>query len=252
MDYSYLYSTRIQKTFDEDQADILSALRSEIAKNPKLEVQLINYHMGLPVSYKAKVAGIDKDALDLDVTPQQAVAISTERYTFIYSKIFKHPILARAQYVSVKHKAVSLRKLCFVEIMAERRKHLRLELDPPISALFNSSTGIVRGGLIELSLGGAVMVASKSSDEGIEEELNLSIMVPDIEQNTTYNIKLPSRIVKITEESNLRQYTFAFTTDDRICDRVIAKYLFHKQIEIIRKLKDDSELGTDVTIRAIS
>ena len=48
MDYTYLYSTRIQKTFDEDQADILSIIRAEFAENPKFEVQLINYYKGLP------------------------------------------------------------------------------------------------------------------------------------------------------------------------------------------------------------
>jgi hypothetical protein len=157
MDYTYLYSTRIQKTFDDDQADILSIIKEGLSKDPKLEVQLINYYKGMPVSFKAKVVAIDKGALDLDISPKQAVTISAERYTFIRSKLFKHDIVAKAQYVSIKHKAVSLRQLCYVEIVAERRKFIRLELDPPINALFNTPTGIVKGKLVELSMGGAVM-----------------------------------------------------------------------------------------------
>ena len=252
MDYTNLYSTRIQKTFDEDQADIFYAIREELAKNPKLEVQLINYHKGLPVSYNANIVAVDKGALELDVTPHQAVTISTERYTFLRSKLFKFPILARAQYVSVKHKAISLRKLCFVEIMAERRKHLRLELDPPINALFNSSTGIVKGKLIELSMGGAVISVSQSLEEVLGEEISLSLMVPDAEQNTVYNMKLPAKIVKVSEEKDQKRYIFSINTEDKISDRVIAKYLFNRQVEIIRELKEASDVGEKSTVVALN
>ncbi len=252
MDYTNLYSTRIQKTFDEDQADIFYALRAELAKNPKIEVQLINYHKGLPVSYNANIVGVDKGALELDVTPHQAVTISTERYTFLRSKLFKFPILARAQYVSVKHKAISLRKLCFVEIMAERRKHLRLELDPPINAMFNSSAGIVKGKLIELSMGGAVISVSQSLEEVLGEDVSLSLMVPDAEQNTVYNMKLPSKIVKVSEEKEQKRYIFSINTDDKISDRVIAKYLFNRQVEIIRELKEASDVGEKSSVVALN
>lgn len=243
-DYTDLYSTRIQKNFDEDQADILSIIKAEIDKSFNLEVQLINYYRGLPVSYKAKVVGIDKNALDLDVTPEQAVAISAERYTLIRGKMFKHPILAKAQYVSVKHKAVSLRKLCYVEILAERRMHIRLELDPPIKAAFNSSSGIVRGKLIELSMGGAVMSVAQPFDGVAGEETILNVMVPDAEQNTVYNIKIPSILVDVADGTNkARHIRLSIAADDRISDRVISKYLYHRQVDIIRELKEAAELG---------
>lgn len=243
-DYTDLYSTRIQKSFDEDQADILSIIKGEIDKSFNLEVQLINYYRGLPVSYKAKVVGIDKNALDLDVAPEQAVAISTERYTLIRSKMFKYPILAKAQYVSVKHKAVSLRKLCYVEILAERRMHIRLALDPPIKAAFNSSSGIVRGKLIELSMGGAIMSVAQPVNEVTGEETILNIMVPDTEQGTVYNIKMPSIVVDVADGSNkVRYIRLSINADDRISDRVISKYLYHRQVDIIRELKEAVELG---------
>lgn len=242
-DYTYLYSTRIQKTFDEDQSDILSIIKSALDKNQNLEVQLINYYRGLPVSFKAKIVGVDKDALDLDITPEQAVAISTERYTFIRSRLFKHPVLAKAQYVSIKHKAVSLRKLCYVEIMAESRKHIRLELDPPINAAFNSSSGIVRGALVELSMVGAVMSIPKPFNEVLGEEVVLTAMVPDVEQNTTYNIKLSSILVDVLDEAAPKKIRLSINSEDRISDRVLAKYLYHRQVDIIRELKEASELG---------
>jgi hypothetical protein len=251
MDYTYLYSTRIQNTFDEDQADILSVIRAELFNMESIEVQLINYYKGMPVSFKAKIIGIDKSALDLDIAPEQAVAMSAERYTFIRCNLFKNTILAKAQYLSIKHKAVSLRKLCYVEIMAERRRHIRLELEPPIKAVFYSPSGTVRGDLIELSMGGAIMSVTQPLDVVIGEETSLNIMVPDTEQNMTYNIKLPSIPVDILDGTKPRQVRLSITADDRVSDRVIAKYLYYRQVELIRELKEASELGLRAKTKTI-
>lgn len=242
-DYTYLYSTRILKTFDEDQAYILAVIRAALADSSGVEVFLINYFKGLPVSFKARIVGIDKNSLELDIAPEQAVVIAAERYTFIRSTLFKNPILAKAQFVSVRHKAASLGKLCFVEIMAERRRHIRLELDPPIKAAFNSSAGIVRGMLIELSMAGAVMSVAQPFAGILDEETTLTVMVPDTEQNTTYNIKLPAQFVEVLDDSRSTLIRLAITTDDRISDRIIAKYLYHRQVDIIRELKETVELG---------
>jgi c-di-GMP-binding flagellar brake protein YcgR len=243
MDYTYLYSTRIQNTFDEDQADILHIFKTEFAKNPKLTVHLINYYKGLPVSFKAKIAGIEKGAIDLDINPQQAVAISIEHYTFIRSKIFKHDILAKAQYVNVRRKAVLLRQMCYVEIMAERRNNIRLELEPSIKAIFTSSLLSIRGRLTELSMAGAVMVVDHNIDIEIGEEAELILMVPDAEQGTTYSIKVPAKLVAISDDTKPIHCRFMITAD-RITDRVISKYLFHRQVEIIRDLKYASDLAS--------
>jgi hypothetical protein len=244
MDYSYLYSTRIQKTFDEDQADILSVLKTELTKNPHLEIQLINYYKGMPVSFKARIFGIDKYSIDLDVDSAQVVAISLDHYTFIRSSLFTYDIIALAQYVNVRRKAILLRHLQYVEILAERRNHIRLELDPPISAVFLSSSGIIRGKLIELSMAGAVMSVVQPFDVVIGEEANLSIMLPDIDQNTTYNIKIPAILANVSDEMLPVRYKFSISADDRISDRVLAKYLYHRQVSIIRELKEASDLGT--------
>ena len=241
MDYTYLYSTRIQKTFDEDQADILSVLKSELDKKKKLEVHLINYYKGMPVSFKAQLVDIDKDALDLDISPQQAVAISSEHYTFIRSKLFKHDILAKAQYVNIRRKAVSLRKLCYVEIMAERRNHLRLILEPPINAIFNSAAGVVTGKIVELSMAGARMVVEQPCDEVLGQEAKLSMMMSDIGQDTSFNITLPAKVVSISDDIKPMQLMLLITPD-LLSDRLISKYLIQRQIEIIREIKDASGL----------
>jgi hypothetical protein len=126
-----------------------------------------------------------------------------------------------------------------------------LELEPPIKAVFYSSSGLVRGELIELSMGGAIMSVTQPFDEVIGEETTLTVMVPDAEQNTTYNIKIPSILVDVLDGANPRQIRLSIATDERISDRVIAKYLYHRQVDLIRELKEASELGLRTKTKSI-
>ena len=241
MDYTYLYSTRIQKNFDEDQAEILSMFADKFEKEPKFAIQLINYYKGMPVSFKARVAGVEKGSLDLDVNPQQAVTIDAERYTFIRSNLFKYDIMAQAQYINIRRRAVLLRKMCYVEIIAERRSHIRLEMESSIDAIFNSPAGIVKGKIVELSMGGAVMEVIEAGNAVLDDQANLLMMVSDAGQSAKYNIAVPAMLVSILD--NLRPVRFIFSiTTDKISDRLIAKHLFNRQVEIIRELKDASGL----------
>ncbi len=242
MDYTHLYSTRIQKTFDEDNADILETFRTAFATNPQLSLHLVNYYKGLPISYKAKIAGIEKESIDLDVNPKQAVAIAAGHYTFIKCTLFDHDILAQTQYVNIKKQAVLLNKFCYVEIMAETRKHLRLEFDQPITAVFNSPSGVVKGKIIELSMGGALMESNEAYYDLINDEANLIIMLPDVEQNTNYNLRIPARLLAIQDDIKPVIYKFTIAPD-KISDRFMAKFMYHRQVQIVHKLRDDAELG---------
>jgi c-di-GMP-binding flagellar brake protein YcgR len=242
MDFTSLYQTRLQSTFDEDHSAIMFSLRSAFYQDKKLELQLINYYKGMPVSFTAKVVGVEKGVLELDVNPQQAVAIADEHYTFIRSKLFRQDIVATAQNVSIKRKAVSLRQLCFVEILAERRNHIRLRLNQAVDALYASAEGTVRGKVIELSTTGTAMLVERSDDARIGEEAKLLFMLPDADTNTTCSVKVQATLIGISGNENRYHYKLKFTPD-KVSERHIAKFLFNRQIEIVRTLKDNSEIG---------
>ena len=66
-DPTNIYSTRIVKSFDEDQAEIFADLKNALAGNKLPPLKLINYFKGLPLIYTATVATIERNMLDLDV-----------------------------------------------------------------------------------------------------------------------------------------------------------------------------------------
>ena len=238
MKYTNLYNARIQKTAFDDQKDIMTVFKNAFRSNPKLEIQLINYYKGMPLSFNAKIASIDEDVLELVVYPQQAVAISDDHYTFIRSNLFNHDIVAKAHHVDIKRKTVSLNQLSYVEICAERRNHIRLRVHPPIDAIYMSSQGTVRGEIIELSTAGTIMQVDHSVDIDTWEEGRLLFRLVDADQS----IKVPAKFITVIDSSIPLRFIFSFTAD-KISEKQIAKYLFNRQIEIIRMLKDGCDIG---------
>lgn len=243
MDHSYLYSTRIQNTFDEDQAEIISILKQELSKQPKYQVRLINYYKGLPVSYPAQLIDIERDIIELDIYPQQAVVLAEQHGTFIRCKALKHDLFANVQYVNIRKRAASLRKICYVEIMAERRSYIRLELEPHRNALIRSTDGIVKGQLTELAINGACVKSEQPCTLEIGAEITLSFMMHDImHHNFDYTVKTEAKLVGIEGGETLTKYYRFLITPDKILDRFLAQYLFQRQIEIIREIRDITEV----------
>ena len=240
MDHSYLYSTRIQNSFDEDQAEILSIFKEELFKQPKFQITLINYYQGLPVSCPAQIISIEKDMIDLDVSPYQAFTMRDHHYTFVRSKALKYDVHANVQYVNLDRRAASLRKLCYVEIMAERRNYIRLALGNPQNALFTTSTGLVKGKLVEISINGACVQSNTPCTLEIGEETNLTFMLHNIIQNLDYTMKTQAVLVGIDGDIQPKRYRFTIAPD-KILDREIARYLLQRQIEILQEIKDVTE-----------
>lgn len=242
MDYSHLYSTRINETFDEDQAEIISILKRELEKQPRYEVQLINYYKGLPVSYPAQLVAVERGIVEVDVYPQQAVVMTEQHGTFVRCRALRHDLFAHVQYVNIRRRAASLRKLCYVEIMAERRNYIRLELDPYQSALIRTPDGKIRGELTELSINGACVKVEQPCTLEIDDEIALSFMMHGImHQNFDYNVKTAARLVGIEGDVLPRYYRFTIAPD-KVLDRFLAQYLFQRQIEIIREIRDVTEI----------
>lgn len=240
MDHSYLYSTRIQNTFDEDQAEILSIFKEELSKHLKFQITLINYYHGLPVSCPAHIISIEKDMIDLDVAPYQAFTMGDHHYTFIRSKVLKHDVHANVQYVNINRRAASLRKLCYVEIMAERRNYIRLALGKTQNASFRTREGLAKGKLVEISINGACVQISNECHMEIGEETTLTFMLHNVLHKVDYTMKTPATLVGVDGDTFPKRYRFIIAPD-KILDREIARYLFQRQIEILQEIKTITE-----------
>ena len=233
MNIADLYSTRIQKTFDEDQAEIVSILKA----NPKKSLKLITYYKGLPLSYPATVTSIDRGAVDIEVKEEQAFTIEQSRSAFIRSPLFKHDVFAQVQYVNIKKKAAFFVKFSYVEIMAEHRNFIRMEPEPKPDALIESPLGIIEGKIYDISLSGLNISLNHSCPFEIDAETTIGFMLRNIELNQDVKVTVPAKLIGIKDDS--LPYSYKFTLDiDKMLERQISKYIFQRQIEIIKEIKD--------------
>lgn len=240
MDFTSLYSTRIQTTFDDDQALILKTFLEKYTTKDGSKVSLTNYYKGLPIIYPATILGVERGNLDVEVNPQQAVAIASDHYTLIRSKLFPFPIVAHVQYVNVKKHIASLNKLCFVEVLAEKRAAVRLNLEPPVHATIQHDEQDIAGVLVDISTQGLAVEV----DDYIELESGLDVsvkfMLADpvlMKQNL---IKVHATVVEITGDASPYGYKLRMNPEKHQ-EQLISRYSFQRQVEIIRCLKEMSD-----------
>ena len=242
MDFTSLYSTRIQTTYDDDQATIFKTFGDKYSAKDGSKVILTNYYKGLPVAYPATIIGLDRDNLDLDVNPQQAVAIESDRYTLIRSKLFPDPIIAHVQYVNVKKHAVSVNKFGFVEVLAEKRGAVRLNLDPPVTATIQLQDQAIDGQLVDISTQGLAVTVDYFVEVESGTDVSVKFMLPDPVMVKDTLIKVLARLVNIEDSASPYHYKFK-TSPERHQEQLISRYIFQRQVDIIRGLKEEVEIG---------
>ena len=233
MNLTDLYSTRIQKTFDEDQAEIVSILKA----NPKKVVKLINFYKGLPLSYPATIDSVDRGTVDLDVQAEQAFAIEKNRAAFIRSPLFKHDVLAHLQYVNIKKKAATFAKFSYVEVMAERRNFIRMAPEPYPDTAIESPQGIIEGTLCDLSLSGLNISIDHSCPLERGTETVIRFTLRNLDQSICIDVTVPATLIAITGDTLPRNYTFSINPG-KLLERQLSQYIFQRQIEIIGEIKD--------------
>ena len=240
MDFTSLYSTRIQTTFDDDQAVILKTFLEKHATKGGLKVNLTNYYSGLPIIYPATILGVEHGSLDLDVNPQQAIAMASDHYTLIRSTLFSDPIVAHVQYVNIKKHVASLTKLCFVEVLAEKRAAVRLNLDPPVRATIQYENQDIAANLVDISTQGLAMTVDDFAMLEVGTEMSIRFMLPDSVLLKQTLIKVPATLVDIVGSASPCSCRFRISPEKHQ-EQMISRYIFQRQVEIIRGLKETPE-----------
>src|SRR6185369_14406057 len=233
MDFTSLYSTRIQTTFDGDQATILKAFREKRTAKEAIKVTLTNYYRGLPIDYPATVLAVEHGNLDLDVNPHQAIAMASDHYTLIRSPLFPDPIAAHVQYVNVKKHLASLNRLCFVEVLAEKRAAVRLNLDPPVRSTIIYESQEISGDLVDISTQGLAITVDEFVKIEPGTEMSVKFMLPDSILMKQTLIKVPATLVDISGSASPYRYRFRISPEQHQ-EQLISRYIFQRQVEIIR------------------
>jgi hypothetical protein len=239
MDFTSLYSTRIKNNFDDDQAEILKIFSQNKSSKENSKVTIINYYKGLPIIYPATVVAVERGSVDLDINPQQAVAIASDHYTLVRSKLFPFVVAAHIQYVNIRKHAVTLNKLYYVEVLAEKRAAVRLNLEPPVKSSFKYEDQIFSGELLDISVQGLAIEVDSLLPLENGTEVSMKFMLPDPVLQKHTLIMLQATLVSVDGDKSPYRCKFRIAPEKHQ-EQLISRYSFQRQVEIIRSLKEVS------------
>jgi hypothetical protein len=195
------------------------------------DLKLLNFYREIPVSYPATVLTLEESHAELQVNQIQAVVISFDKFTVLKSSHFPHDVIANVNYVNVEKCRVILSNFRYAVVRAERRMSVRVELSEPIYASFTSENGTLGGRLHDMSLTGIAINVLEEPGIPLSEKGELSVTLP------IGTIAVPASLLKILTVDEGYRMIFEIEAT-RATELSISQFLFRRQIEIIRELKE--------------
>ncbi len=217
----------------QDQEAILHVLREIKAGRLKNDLKLLNYYQEVPISYAAKIETIDTDCIEITAHQAQAVVLGLQKQVLLTSVLFPQGLGVHCfvEYVNVKNCFAVLGRFAYAAIRAERRGAVRVSIDGFLSATYTAETQSLSGRADDISVSGVAIHNQQAVPAGISDSGILQLSV----QGAT--LLLPATLIKSSENDAGFIHTFRFEPDKH-ADMVISQYIYCRQVEIIRQLKE--------------
>lgn len=215
----------------QDSAQIIATLAAIKAGRLTNDVKLLNYFREIPVSYPASVESVEESFAELRVHQIQAVVISFEKVTVLKSSHFPRDVIANVNYVNVEKSRIVLSSFSYALVRADRRMSVRVELSEPIYASFTHQGATFGGILHDMSLTGISINITEDPDLPLSATGELSVTLP------IGVITVPASLLKVLTVSDGHRMVFEIEAT-RTTEQNISQYIFQRQLQIIKELKD--------------
>lgn len=219
-----------------DSAQIIGVLAAIKEGRLKNDLMLLNFFREIPVSYPASVETLEEKFVELLVHQIQAVVISFEKVTVIKTSHLPRDVIANVNYVNVEKSRIVLSNFSYALVRADRRMSVRVELREQIYASFIFQDREVRGKLHDMSLTGVSIDVTDDPQIALSERGELAVTLP------TEVIMVDATLLKVL--TTLEGYRLVFEMEaTRATEMNISQYIFRRQLEIIKELKDHPGIG---------
>lgn len=215
----------------KDSAEIFAILAAIQKGTLKNDLRLLNFYREVPVSYGAEVLTVEPDTAELLVHQVQAVVIDQERLTILKSAHFPRDVIARANYVSVEKSRVLVSQPSYAVVRADRRMSVRVELESSVCVSFYGQDEPVEGKLHDMSLTGISIRVPSDPGIDLSEKGELMVTLP------AGTITVPASLLKVIQIQDGCRLVFEIEPD-RTAELSISKFIFQRQVEIIKELKE--------------
>lgn len=217
----------------QDQGEILDILRNIQAGRCKNDLKVLNYYNEVPISYPLKLDKIEADSIECTVHQAQAVAFSLQKQTLLTSASFPQGLGVHCfvEYINVKNSFAVLGRFAFAAIHAARRGAVRVTAGGHLPAVFRTDDHQLNGCVIDISISGIALCCDYPEPIGMVDNGVLHLM---LQGNT---LAVPAKRVASFIKDGERIVTFTINPD-KVADNLIAQYIYTRQVDVIRTLKE--------------
>ena len=230
------YDKVVRGTEREDMLVILQFLKGMIGQ----PFSFLNYYKEIPVSYDATLLSVENEMAEFAVHEYQAKIINMEKRTLIYShslSTFSDDMIGEAFYVSAAKKRAILCNFGYAQIRSGMRKFVRVLLDRPVEVELLFEGDILKGNVVDLSLGGAAIITTSADLLVPGLDINIFLKLPGPNGSSKLEVGMGATIVNVVGTSAPFTCIIEFHAEKHALQH-ISYYINQRQVEIIKELKD--------------
>lgn len=235
----FQYFDKIVKgTEREDSLVIIQNMKELIGTS----FSFLNYYKEIPVSYDAKLINVDNEMAEFEVHEYQAKVIALEHKALIRSHekfSFREDMFGEAFYVNVARKKVILCNFGYAKIRSDMRRFVRVVLDRPLEAEMIVAEDILKGGIKDISLGGASIDVMSTEQLPTGLDINMFLKLPDIATGSIHEVGVAATVIKMTGDE-APYNCFVEFHPEKHSQQQISYYINQRQVEIIKELKEQT------------
>jgi hypothetical protein len=198
------------------------------------DLQLLNYYEEIPISYGATITTVGEDSIEVSVHQNQVMLIKNDHNTIIKSEHFHNQLGVHCYvaYVNVPKKTVILHNFAYAQIRAERREAVRVKVRGEIPVTFSFDTTTIKGRIVDISGNGISMLADPHPAFETNQTGLLAFTLNKMP------LTVPGSFVRFVSSEQDRTIDLFRMEPDRRSEGPIGQFIYQRQIEIIRELKD--------------
>ena len=219
----------------EDEETILDVLTAAMNEGFSNGISLLNLYREVPINFKASVDNIEKGMVEMTVHQLQAAVMNIQKETIIRGSQFKHDVVAKVTRSDPDNGFAMLAHFSYVQMLADRRAHVRVTVSDQIEVTFRADQLLVQGRLQDISVGGMAINAPEKPEVKENKKGEISVSLHGS------RLQIQAILLRIADACPEKVYAFMFTPDSRN-DMIISQFVFQTQSEVIRELKDKISL----------
>lgn len=230
------YDKIVKGTEREDALVIIQHLKENVGKH----FSLLNYYKEIQVSYNAKLLSVENEMAEFEVHEYQAKVINIEKKALMFAQAsngLREDVCGEAFYVNSAKKRVILCKFSYAKIRSGMRRFVRVRLDKEVQADLVGESDVLKGRVIDISLGGAAIAFMSNELLVPGSEQNLFLKLPDGVTGAITEVGLAATVVHVL--GNEAPYTCILEFHpEKHSQQQIAYFVNQRQVEIIKELKE--------------